>query len=218
MDLAPSGKIFGIGLNKTGTRSLASALRILGFRTLHKGDAATSALVDQAADDGLPLLHLIGDRYDAYFDVDAIVHRFRELDSQYPNSRFILTTSDVDSWLNSRRRHAEANQRRWAEGRYDGSLLEVDMTGWRHEWEEHHELVRAYFADRSDDLLIFDVRAGDDWTSLAPFLGSPIPNRPFPWENRDGSGTYQSEAAWHRARRRINYAIGRARRRGPWRW
>lgn len=218
MEIARTGKIFGIGLNKTGTRSLAAALRILGFRTLHKGDTATSDLVDRAMDGGLPPLDLIGDQYDAYLDVDAIVRRFGELDSHYPDSKFILTTSEIDSWLNSRRRHAEANRLRAAEGRYDGPLLEIDLDEWRDEWKRHHDAVRAYFASRSDDLLVFDVRAGDDWTTLAPFLESPVPSRPFPWENREGMGTYNREAAWRRVRRRVDYVVGRARRRGLLRW
>src|SRR5687768_11885921 len=100
----PRAKVFGIGLNKTGTRSVASATRILGYRTLHKGDEATSVSVDRAAAEGLPLLAHIGDQYDAYFDVRALVVRYRELDREYPGSKFILTTRDLDGWLASRER------------------------------------------------------------------------------------------------------------------
>ena len=129
------GKVFGVGLNKTGTRSLASAMRILGFRALHKGDQATSDLVDQAAFEGVPLLTHIGSRFDAYFDVDAIVRRFAELDAQYPGSRFILTTRKLDGWLESRAKHAHANQTRAG---YAGSFLAVDRDAWTAEREAHH--------------------------------------------------------------------------------
>lgn len=211
---ARTPKIFGIGLNKTGTRSLAVALRRLGFRTLHKGDDTTSALVDRAAADGLPLLSYIGEKYDAYLDVEAIVRRFAELDFQYPQSKFILSTADEDSWLDSRERHARANLRRSGAGGYEGSWLTVDRTAWRREWHEHHEAVLSHFEDRESDLLVFDVRAGDGWEKLAPFLGCPVQQRVFPWQNEAGTGTYRPERALQSLRRRLDYPLGRLRRLG----
>jgi hypothetical protein len=203
-----TGKVFGIGLNKTGTRSVAAALRILGYRTLHNGSRPTTAAVDRAADENQPLLTYIGDGYDAYFDVVGLVHRFEDLDAQYPGSRFILTTRNEEDWLRSREKHATANQERTG---YDGPLLTVDREAWMHERNEHHAKVAEYFKAR-DDLLVFDVAAGDGWEKLAPFLGRKPPTRPFPWANREGEGTYAPEhktAAW---KRRIDYALGRVRR------
>jgi hypothetical protein len=196
-----SGKVFGIGLNKTGTRSLAAATRHLGLRTLHKGDRATSDLVDAAAEAGEPLLGRIGDRYDAYFDVDAIVRRFAELDVQFEGARFIVTTRSLDAWLDSREKHVRANQERAARGEYDGGWLVVDRDAWEAERAAHHAAVEAHFAGR-DDCLWFDVGRGDAWEVLAPFLGRSVPALPFPWENRDGAGTY----APARPRRRLDGA------------
>src|SRR5690348_2859590 len=105
-----SAKVFGIGLNKTGTRSLAMATRLLGMRTLHKGDLATNQLVERAAAEGVPLLTYLGTNFDAYFDVEGLVHRFAELDQQYPGSKFILSTRDREAWLLSREKHVLANQ------------------------------------------------------------------------------------------------------------
>ena len=204
-----TGKVFGIGLNKTGTRSVAAAMRILGYRTLHNGSRATTAQVDRAADEDQPLLTYIGDNYDAYFDVVGLVTRFEQLDRQYPGSRFILTTRAEDTWLDSREKHARANQQRAG---YDGPLLTVDRDAWARERNEHHASVTAYFTGRETDLLVLDVAAGDGWEKLAPFLGCKPPKRRFPWANREGTGTYAPEertAAW---RRRADYAIGRLKR------
>ena len=44
--------------------------------------------------------------------------------------------------------------------------------------------MRSYFANRPEDLLVLDVTAGDGWEPLCQFLGMPVPERPFPWENR----------------------------------
>ena len=56
--------------------------------TLHKGGHAPGALVDRAASEGAQLLRHIGSPYDADLDVEGVVHRFRELDRQYVNSKF----------------------------------------------------------------------------------------------------------------------------------
>lgn len=202
-------KVFGIGLNKTGTRSLAMALRLLGYRTLHKGDEATSALVDRAARERVPLLTHLGDKFDAYLDVHGLVVRFAELDAQYPGSRFILTTRAEADWLASRERHAAANQQRPG---YTGSFRTVDRAAWREEREAHHAAALAYFGGRPE-LLVIDIPGGDGWEVLAPFLGVTVPSTPFPWENRDGRGTYRREGIARGSLRRARYAFARARRR-----
>lgn len=205
-------KIFGIGLNKTGTRSLADAMRILGFRTLHKGDTLTSQLVELAVAEGQPLLTYIGEHYNAYFDVESIVRRYVELDQQYPRSRFILTTRTLDGWLASREKHVRANQERAARGKYDGAWLTIDRDGWTDEWHRHHAAVRAYFADRPDDLLAIDIISGEGWDKLAPFVGRPVPRRPFPRQNQDGVGTYRPDTFAHWARRYVSAGVRRLKR------
>lgn len=186
-------KIFGIGLNKTGTRSLASALRILGFRTLHKGDRATSELVHRASREGRPLLTHVGEQYDAYLDVHALVERFVEADRHYPDSRFIYTTRELEAWLDSRERHVRGNQQQAAVGGYAGSWLTVDREAWVRRRRRHEATVRRHFQNRARDLLVMDITAGDGWDVLAPFLGCRIPDAPFPWENRGGQGTYAGQ-------------------------
>lgn len=211
--MARSGaRIFGIGLNKTGTRSLASALRMLGYRTLHKGDEATARLVDVSAERGEPLLTRIGDHYDAYLDVESLACRFADLDAQYPASRFILTVSDEEQWLASREKHVRANQERQRRGEYSGRWLVVDRESWRAERSAHHEAVVGYFAERPGDLLVMNIPGGDGWASLAPFLGHPVPKRDFPWQNKNGRGTYAPETRLSRLQRSADYAVGRIRR------
>lgn len=182
-------KIFCIGLNKTGTRSLHSALEILGFRSIHwGGDDPRAALVrgpqlraavESALQDGRPLLDGLPDA-DAYSDLLALSTNFDVLDRQYPSSSFILTVRELEGWIESRRLHVEANIARKARGEYDGTFLEVDEEGWAEEMRSHNARVMAYFADRPTDLLVMDITTGDGWEVLCPFLGVPIPDAPFP--------------------------------------
>jgi hypothetical protein len=109
---------------------------------------------------------------------------FDLLDRQYPGSKFILTTRDLESWIESRRHHVLRNVARKQQGQYDGDFLTVDQATWAQQYHEHHARVRAYFADRPGDLLVMDIVAGDGYEVLCPFLGREIPDEPFPWSHR----------------------------------
>jgi Sulfotransferase domain len=179
-------RVFGIGLNKTATTTLAEALTILGFEPLHWGGQEAHEAVLGAFEAGEPLLSRLDARYDAFLDIGVLSRRFVLLDAQYPGSRFLLTVRPVDDWIDSRRRHVLTNQERKAAGEYDGTFLEVDEPKWRAEWELHLERVHGYFGDRTD-LLEIDVTADPTWARLCRFLDRPEPAVPFPWLNR-GAG------------------------------
>lgn len=175
-------KVFGIGLNKTGTISLHEALETLGLRSLHWGGPEVRKIVEDAADAGRPLVDDLPD-YDAYSDIWALSCRFALLAEQYPGSRFVLTTRDVDGWIESRRRHVERNRVRAAAGQYTGTFLEVEPDAWRTEYADHHRAVERFFADR-DDLLVLRITDGEGYERLCPFLGLPDPGVPFPARHR----------------------------------
>lgn len=99
------GKIFGIGFHKTGTSSLAEALRILGYRNIHgnprgggHGGDEGRALLEQieAGDLDLPTL----EKYQAFTD-NPYFSIWRPLAQRYPRARFILTVRDEDVWIES---------------------------------------------------------------------------------------------------------------------
>ncbi len=177
-------RLFGIGLNKTGTSSCHEAMRILGFESLHWGGPAVRRSVEAALDAGEPLLSNLDERYDAFFDILPLAEHFELLERQYPGRRFLLTVRPVDEWIESRRRHVERNVRRKAAGEYDGNFLTVDEEAWRTEWFRHVARVRGHFGHRSD-FLELDVTRNAGWPPLCDLLGLPEPTEPFPWENRD---------------------------------
>ncbi len=179
-------KVFCIGLNKTGTISLHEALETLGFTSLHWGGMDSRRAVERAIAEDKPLLHYLPEA-DAYSDIQRLSVNFERLDHEYPDSKFILSTRDLDGWLDSRRRHVERNVEHKALGNYDGTFLEVEYDRWTKLYEDHHEAVREYFADRPDDMLEFNIIGGDGYHTLCPFLGVDVPATPFPWRNRDKS-------------------------------
>jgi hypothetical protein len=176
--------VFGIGLNKTGTSSLHEALRILGYRSLHWGGPQARALVRKAMEEGKPMLHYLDPDLEAVLDLEEVTYNFGLADAQYPGARFILTVRDLESWVESRRRHVESNRRAKAAGKYSGPFLEIDVDAWVADYRAHIERVRDHFRGRPSELLEIDLAAGDGWEPLCEFLGHEIPGVPFPAQNR----------------------------------
>lgn len=87
------GKIIGVGFQKTGTSSLREALKILGFRVK---DTTSRALIPILKGDYQKLLSLL-EGYDAAEDTPWYMI-YKELDELIPNSKFILTLRDEQSW------------------------------------------------------------------------------------------------------------------------
>jgi hypothetical protein len=173
-------KVLGIGMGRTGTQSLAKALEILGYRTKH-----------------CPQFYLDGrgelcvspediETYDALTDEPCILV-YREVDRRYPGSKFILTVREQQSWLRS----VENNSTALREWRAQFPAVPVlhralygtavfDPLRFAEARQAHIARVKAYFSKRPGDLLVMDICTGDGWERLCPFLGRPVPDRPFP--------------------------------------
>lgn len=50
-------------------------------------------------------------------------------------------------------------------------------------YERHNREVMEYFKDRSEQLLVLNITAGEGWTKLCPFLNEQIPSISFPCAN-----------------------------------
>ena len=162
------GRIFCIGVNKTGTGSLHLAFGQLGIPSAHyvcregnvKDIIASNGSADRPLLAGLEHYRAISD-----WNTPETNQWFRTLDEQYPGSRFIMTTRSLDSWLRSREAHVASNQ---VKHRYKGDWKSVDRDSWADEYERHHAEVRAYFAERPGDLLEMDISRGDGWGAAMP--------------------------------------------------
>lgn len=187
---AAKQKIFGIGLSRTGTRSLNSALQMLGFNTVHYPvDPDTFHELANGQYDLTLLKH-----HDGITDI-TVAPYYAQLDKMYPNSKFILTVREKDGWLNSCENH-------WRNSPFDEVTndterqvrLELrrffrastygcyDFVPERFSWvyDQHVNNVMEYFKDRPDQLLVIDVCAGEGFEKLVPYLDRPAPCIPFP--------------------------------------
>lgn len=202
-------KIFGIGLSRTGTSSLNEALEILRFRSVHfpiimknssfqaklkyrlnkwgKEIGMTQPLFfDFAQESELIFEKPDGSTFDAMTDL-SVARFYKELDSTFPNSKFILTIRDEASWLKSCSKFfAKGNHQffKWQRVNIDlyGSNS-FDERMFKMAYLKHVEDVKTYFANRPEDLLIMNIPEGDNWNKLCPFLNVEEPQAAFPKAN-----------------------------------
>lgn len=197
--------VLGIGLSKTGTTSLNSALEVLGWDARHNPT---------------DLLRLDGGRLS--IDVEAARRRealtdlpvarfFRELDEAIPGARFVVTTRSLDSWLPSAKNHFYAPSPHAAECELIRQVYGAeafDAERFAEGYRRHYAAVERHFADRPRDALVLDVRDSDKWERLCAFLGEPVPDVPYP-----ASNPASSAPDWLKRLVRANPTILRAARR-----
>ncbi|MCW5725615.1 MAG: hypothetical protein KIS81_11770 [Maricaulaceae bacterium] len=187
---AQKPKVFGIGLSRTGTRSLTHALQILGFDTVHYPvDRDTYNELAYGQYDLTLLKH-----HDGVTDI-TVAPYYPQLDQHYPGAKFILTVRDKESWLQSCQNHwfnspafketedpDEAHRYRVRQLFRAATYGCYDFVPERFSWvyDQHVKAVAEYFRDRPQDLLVIDICSGEGFEKLAPFLGRPVPATPFP--------------------------------------
>jgi len=175
------GKIFGIGLSRTGTTSLHAAAILLGLPAVHPPAAAARQWL---TGDFSPATVA---RFSVYSDLPVAIY-FRELDRICPNAKFILTTRDPAAWIDSVERYfassAPSSPRTLLR---DMIRIAAYGTMTFHKprfidvFHRHADSVADYFADRPGDLLTIDIGAeADPWRTLCGFVGTAIPECSFP--------------------------------------
>ena len=94
-------KLFCIGYNKTGTTTLATVLRFLGYR-LPKQQEQEVRLTKQCFDTNYSEFVSFVSSYDAFQDMPFSQGlTYVVADSLFPNSKFILSERDPEHWFNS---------------------------------------------------------------------------------------------------------------------
>ncbi len=199
------GLIIGVGFQKTGTSSLREALKILDYRVR---DTTNRALVPILQGNFDRILQMLKD-YDAVEDTPWYII-YKELDRLIPNSKFILTIRDEESWYKSVSRHIgdlKSANHEYIYGR--GKALPKDDKKHTIEvYRKHNNEVIEYFKNRPKDLLILDFTQGDNWEKLCPFLDREIPNRPFPHYNKYSQSKRAQMSSLKLLRKRVKYHLG----------
>lgn len=180
-------RIFGIGLNKTGTSSLQDAMRILGVGPIlsagivHKHGLVQRVLLHGDFETAVRFAGIYRFFEDRPWNIGDM---YRRLDERYPGSRFILTVRDKDRWWRSVERWLTVTKPRIADlYRIHFRVESVTRDSMIASYLRYNDEVRRHFAGRAD-FLEMNIEAGDGWTPLCGLLDLPVPDAPFPHRNR----------------------------------
>lgn len=183
-------KIICPTLPRTGSRSLARALEILGFRFCHWNPERLSDVVRGQTPNP---------DFKRYDDVDAMLdipHSlfYKEIMMAYPCHRVILTLRDEHQWWLSIKKHYAWVRENLTGYFLESAILEQQLAFgsiydnefmYKKRFREHQEAVMNLQLP-PDRLLGINICAGEGWEKLCIWLNMPPPDCPFPWlhENR----------------------------------
>ena len=168
-------KIICIGLSKTGTTSLANAMRILGYNVCD--------FVDHKRTKKVVNLESV-EHYDFLSDSPMCII-YKEVRERYPDAKFIHTVRDFDTWIKSiKNEFSRWEWKPWGDGRHEVyEKLYGKPFNFANTYHTYNAEVENAFKD-DINYMKFDIFKGDEWQKLCNFLDQPIPSTPFPWKNK----------------------------------
>lgn len=177
-------KVFGIGLNKTGTSSLKRALVTLGYNHCTMRGQMTHKYFNNRYDQ---IFNTI-EQFDSFEDWPWPLMYRRIFEKYGENARYILTyRTSPQAWLESLKAHTlvtnpDNNPRKRIFGFDYPHGAEAKHIAF---YESHLADVRRYFAEQNASHALCEVcwEKGDGWQEICGFLGEPLPDAPFPHAN-----------------------------------
>ena len=204
------GKVFCVGLNKTGTTSWTLAMENLGY-VPGSETKATMFFDDWVRGDFSRIIEYCRHEGQAFQDIPfSLPGTYREMDRAFPDSKFVLTMRDsAEQWyLSMLKFHSKScsasgnipptpadlsNATYWRRGfladycskvlgtpRDDPYNRQIVLDFYR----SYNQGVQDYFAKRPDRLLVINVAKKGEYNRLRRFLDAPPRGDEFPWENK----------------------------------
>jgi hypothetical protein len=179
-------------MNKTGTSSMKGCFEQLGWEPVAspKSVPRTRRLFRDIfeRDDYSRSLALVPD-FVAFEDRPWNVwEMYRHVDEAFPDSRFVLTVRDPETWWRSVESWLTRKKPQMVDV-YTTHLRAASFT--RDEYlagyERHNDDITRWF-EGTGKLLVVDVEAAPRWDELCAFLDVPVPDVPFPHRNRQKYG------------------------------
>ncbi len=184
-------KVFILGLPRTGTTSICSALLNEGMKVAHT--AYTNKTFE--------LAQVLADT--------PIYNDYKALDSHYPKSKFVVLTRPMDKWLPS---ISQLLQRIFVNvTRDDGGFNPIIKRSFTSAfspftkenienpdflvscYDRHLSEIKAHFKEREADVIHLEVNNDDDYSRLCNFLDIETKHSAFPHLNIGGKVTAWSD-------------------------
>ena len=156
-------KIFCIGLGRTATSSLTSALINLGYNVWHCPILYDSSNIRNYVNkfDALTELPFCSD------------YNFKNLYTMYPNAKFILTVRDENKWLKSTIKYKWLADNMVTKFPGYGLFLknfnkfDFSIESFR---KYNQDVIDFFKDDKKDQLLVINIPNGEGYNKLCPFL------------------------------------------------
>ena len=174
-----SQKVFCIGFPKTGTSSMDQALKKLGYKVKGHINLKNQIMIKNVIEIAFAKVH----DYDAFQDTPWAI-LYKELDSEFPGNKFILTIRPTKSWIKSISNHIGNKSKLKHEWVFGAGMPKGNEEIFMKRYEKHNKEVMEYFKDRKDDFLVLNLENGDGWDKLCKFLNKEVLSGPFPHANR----------------------------------
>lgn len=100
------------------------------------------------------------------------IRHFREMLRDYPDTVLLLNVRDREDWIRSRLKHGHGEFAQRVMRQRGIATLDALADLWRQDWDNHLADVRAFMADRPEQLVEFNLDTGsvqDFVTRMAPY-------------------------------------------------
>jgi hypothetical protein len=187
-------KIFGIGLPKTGTKTLGCCFRRFGFK--HRSYDMNLAV--QVRKHDFENAFAVAEKHETFEDWPWFL-MYKELDQRFPGSKFVLTLrKDTETYVASVKKHHArqgVKNKDFVRPFWWDDVFGCEPDQWDYQkgflsaesYERHNREVLEYFKDRPNDLLVVCWENGDGWDKLCSFLDRTCPAEPFPHRHKSRS-------------------------------
>jgi len=176
-------KVFGIGLNKTGTTTLGQALEILGFE---HHESCNGRLVKALTQNDYTPVYEAAEANNNFEDWPWPLV-YKEMYRKYPDAKFVLTIrKNSETWYRSLCKHADRIGPRKIRKRIYGYYMpQSNKQAHISFYERHNREVVEFFARHApENLAIVCWEKGHGWMDLCSFLNKPVPSVEFPFLNK----------------------------------
>ncbi|PKQ46352.1 sulfotransferase family protein [Confluentibacter flavum] len=190
-------KVFGIGLNKTGTKSLSKALTILGYRDSLALDwelrytksenrwELTKFWYENNLD---PIISLAKTKNN--FEDWPWPLVYKDMYQEFNDAKFILTIrKSPEVWYNSLCKHAKTISDNKFEKLIYGYYMPHDFKKEHIDFYNNHNksVIDFFNKNAPEKLLVMCFEEGDGWEKLCGFLNQKNNNSEFPHVNDSNS-------------------------------
>ncbi len=178
-------KVIGVGLNKTGTSTLKTCMKLWGFNHCTFDLGAFNAY----RNNDWEYLKRIADEHDSFENWPWAL-MYDRMYNWYPDAKFILSVrKNAETWFKSLSRH----------GKRIGPLVDYELYIYGYAdpdenkqahidyYHKHNQMVETFFAGQSDKLLKVCWENGHGWNELSQFLQLRPPQEDFPHSNKTPS-------------------------------